>query len=714
METSSNLEIQTIQPQENVLGAEPPTSIKRWQVSGKREKTFPNHEVAIRLFLGNPAFYEMLNNKVGTELSIDEACTLLQTDFVKRHIDGIASDTCQPQLTVDERFKMLFKAIYDKSQKIPFQYFIGRNSSTMQLLIRNGYVNSYEQLEKICDSNIRDLDGTLIPNNNILSTMLLDLNNVETIIGVEHQGRPRTIHVGNKFAVAIISLMFKLKQNHIRITDEEMTQLIHMCVDVIMNIHNATENEIMTFATEHITLINEMFSRHMYINCDGVRHTVLISIRTIFSTIYGKSSEYIANEERSIGKSRNTVSKSKSVVVVSSSEVSREMTTMNRTPKIRSECELARDVLNDAIRNCWCGPHLKVNGHEKDIRLNIGGIIGKKLNTKGKSPYQLLDLFINDTGKTQLLVVQLLNVLNNLVNDDDVSDEFIIDFIEMFPSRRFKNFLRNFNCPSKWGLPFVSASIWKFRTALVEYLIANDVDMTATNSMGETPVEVFQSLTQRMVDLEKYQSMSELLQPFNASIETKREMESGGFEFVVKKDRNYKQVFKKVAPKVAHRFTKRTVSIDVPVVDDPVDVPIVDAPVDVPIVNVPVDVPTVDKSVDTPVVVPVDHQQSFGFQGVVSPFPPPFGFQGVVPQCRYGMNCTMIDCRYRHPHGWDPIKARNSIPCRYGIGCRYSKCPFQHPEGWDPSDHSKWCRYLGNCRNPNCEHKHPKGWNPSH
>lgn len=54
--------------------------------------------------------------------------------------------------------------------------------------------------------------------------------------------------------------------------------------------------------------------------------------------------------------------------------------------------------------------------------------------------------------------------------------------------------------------------------------------------------------------------------------------------------------------------------------------------------------------------------------------------------CKYGFNCTRLDCFYDHPQGRniDSLTAGNAsqhsgIACRYGSRCTKPNCPFLHP-----------------------------------
>jgi hypothetical protein len=113
--------------------------------------------------------------------------------------------------------------------------------------------------------------------------------------------------------------------------------------------------------------------------------------------------------------------------------------------------------------------------------------------------------------------------------------------------------------------------------------------------------------------------------------------------------------------------------------------------------------------------------------------------------CKFGAECTNIDCLYQHPSGWEVCRSGKDcvncechslhpygrkMVCPSGMRCWNVDCESIHPFGWvacgegvscclmecscvHPPGRAIACGLGGNCKNSNCENLHPNGWDPS-
>jgi hypothetical protein len=93
-------------------------------------------------------------------------------------------------------------------------------------------------------------------------------------------------------------------------------------------------------------------------------------------------------------------------------------------------------------------------------------------------------------------------------------------------------------------------------------------------------------------------------------------------------------------------------------------------------------------------------------QGFVRPNP------ALASTCRFGMNCTNVNCTFTHPQGFVRPNPALASTCRFGMNCTNVNCTFTHPQGFvrpNPALAST-CRFGMNCTNVNCTSTHPQGF----
>jgi hypothetical protein len=74
--------------------------------------------------------------------------------------------------------------------------------------------------------------------------------------------------------------------------------------------------------------------------------------------------------------------------------------------------------------------------------------------------------------------------------------------------------------------------------------------------------------------------------------------------------------------------------------------------------------------------------------------------------CRYGRECTLKVCMFRHPNGRAIDEPKSSRLCAYGAECRAPSCEFRHPGGRNAGALPP-CRYGSDCKRPGCSFEHP-------
>jgi hypothetical protein len=324
---------------------------------------------------------------------------------------------------------------------------------------------------------------------------------------------------------SLIYISMRMKIHPIQIEETALIRILELVSDVIVWQLKISKAEFMSFVSENASNFCKILSNKQTLvsQDDVVRHNVISMLLDTISASFTNTDD--ENDSRYVHTSvasqrmRDAVKRISPkapasmisyvpVVVVSNEHVTRQMVHQPvKTPE-----EIIRDRLTSALRNCQIGEGKDtkfVNGHDGDISINVGNTvrIWKDVKTKLEKKVsdaiqsdnqlpQLIECVLVQGGKNERLNIKLLvNVINQLMNNATVSDNLIIELIETFPSARFRNFLRNIILLSKYKLPLISAAIWNLRVGLARYLIENHADMTAVNSDGETPFEVFRSIT---------------------------------------------------------------------------------------------------------------------------------------------------------------------------------------------------------------------------
>lgn len=106
-------------------------------------------------------------------------------------------------------------------------------------------------------------------------------------------------------------------------------------------------------------------------------------------------------------------------------------------------------------------------------------------------------------------------------------------------------------------------------------------------------------------------------------------------------------------------------------------------------------------------------------------------------ECKYGANCTRLDCKYSHPSPAIAAKmakqnststpsnahhysnnqdtsaatanknSKSNVPCHYYPNCKNADCPYMHPGSTPAKQTQEPCRYGSSCNRQDCHFLHP-------
>jgi len=91
-------------------------------------------------------------------------------------------------------------------------------------------------------------------------------------------------------------------------------------------------------------------------------------------------------------------------------------------------------------------------------------------------------------------------------------------------------------------------------------------------------------------------------------------------------------------------------------------------------------------------------------------------------ECKYGANCTRLDCKFSHPspavaklnkqssstQETSNKNSKSNVPCHYYPNCRNADCPYMHPTPAPKNEVvNVACRYGASCTRQDCHFLHP-------
>jgi len=103
--------------------------------------------------------------------------------------------------------------------------------------------------------------------------------------------------------------------------------------------------------------------------------------------------------------------------------------------------------------------------------------------------------------------------------------------------------------------------------------------------------------------------------------------------------------------------------------------------------------------------------------------PPDLSGERSAVECKYGANCTRLDCKFSHPSpalaklnkqqnitskiSSQDKSSKANVPCHYYPNCKNADCPYMHPNQKKNDTVNVACRYGAACTKKDCHFVHP-------